>query len=45
MIQNFAWLNIVMHEKKKMRKNKRAIKCDRENTLVSHSSSEYEQHN
>ena len=44
MIQSFVWLNIVMHEKK-MKKNKIAIKCDRENTLVNHSSSEYEQHN
>ena len=36
MIQNFAWLNIVMREEKKMKENKIAIKCDRESTLVSH---------
>ena len=45
MTQSFAWLDIVMHEEKKMRENKIAVKCDRESTLVSHSSSEYEQHN
>ena len=44
MIQSFVWLDIVMHEERKKKRNKIAIKCDRESTLMSHWSSEYEQH-